>query len=88
MCSYGSDCDYLCSVSFILQDCVFEYKRAHAIQQRTIISDALIDVVKAGMRKGSDWVVKVLMRDTTDNEATTVEYASRRTTRALKRIKK
>ena len=67
---------------------MFEYKRDDAIRQRTIIYDALIDVIKVGMRKSSDWVVKVLMRDTTDSKASIVEYASRRTSRAVKRIKK
>jgi len=67
---------------------VFEYKRADAIRQRTILNDAVIDVINAGMRKGSDWVVKAVMRDTTSSDASTVEYASRRSYRALKHSKK
>ena len=67
---------------------MFEFKRADAIRQRTIINYAMIDVNKAGMQKGLDWVVKVVMRDTTDNDENTIQYASRRSYRALKHSKK
>jgi hypothetical protein len=45
------ECDKLCIVTFILQGCVFEYKRVDAILQRTVMNDAMVDVIKAGMRK-------------------------------------
>ena len=39
-------------VYFIFQGCIFEYKRGNAIRQCKVINDVVIDVIKAGMKKG------------------------------------
>ena len=44
---------------FILQSCVFDYKKEDAIRQCTVINNAMIDVIKAVMQKDSNWIVKV-----------------------------
>ena len=73
---------------FILQGCVFEYKRGDAIRQRMVMNNAMIDVIKARMRKDSNWVVKVVMREKEDHGTGMEKYASRRNHNSFKRDKK
>ena len=74
--------------TFILQGRVFEYKRVDAIRQRTVINDVMVDVIKAGIWKGSDWVVKAVMYDKHDLNASTGQYTNQQNHKSLKRSKK
>ena len=46
-------------VSFVVQDCVFEYSKADAIEERRNITDALYNVITTGKHAGSEWTMKV-----------------------------
>ena len=45
---------------------MFENKRTDVIRHCMVINDAMVDVIKAGMWKGSYWIVKVVMHDEHD----------------------
>ena len=46
-------CDDVCFVCYILQGCVFSYQRSEAIKLRHVLSDALFNVLSAGMDRGA-----------------------------------
>jgi hypothetical protein len=62
---YISHTSHFYRVSFIVQGCVFDYRRVDAIKQRQDITDALFEVLTTGKHKGSDWTVKVITKKET-----------------------
>ena len=50
------------NVSFIVQGCVFDYKRVDAIKERHAITDALLDVISIAKYARSQWTMKVITK--------------------------
>ena len=55
------------------------------IRQRTVINDAMINVRKVEIRKGSDLIMKIGTCEREDYRADARQYSSRRSLRSLRR---
>ena len=63
---------------FVLQGFELHYSRSSAIRTKTIIRDALTDVIEAGIRGDTEWNVQVIMATDKDQPLNRCRLSYRR----------
>ena len=68
-----------------MQGLTLNYSRSEAIRTRTVIRNALIKVVQSGIRKKTEWNVKVVMKEP-GHPSGKIQSQSRRSNRRKKKV--